>query len=136
MMMNELDDLNDGDAGKPLRTIGGAAGTPDVETLQRRAHELARIDGRIEPNERDFAQAAEELRTTGSIVEAPESGASLDKLTTWDTPLDASGHQSTEAGPDDESVIGEKLVEEGIEEAEHDRRVSASEETDDEDAER
>jgi hypothetical protein len=130
MMMNEPDDLNEAAAGQ-LRTIGGAAGTPDMETLQRRARELARIDGRTEPNERDFAEAAEELRTTGSIVEAPEGGT-LDKLTSWDTPLDATGHQSAEAGPDDESVIGEKLVEEGIEEAEHDRRVSASEETDDE----
>ena len=127
--MNEPDDFNEG-AEAQLRTIGGAAGTPDVQTLQRRARELARIDGRTEPNERDFAQAAEELRTTGSIVEAPE-GDGLDKLTSWDTPLDATGRQSAETGPDDESMIGEKLVEEGIEEADHDRRVRASEETDD-----
>jgi hypothetical protein len=110
-----------------IQTIGGGAGAPDEQTLRRRAHELARIDGRTEPNERDFAEAAEELRTTGSIMEAPEAGE-LENLTAWDTPLDASGHQSPEAGPDDESTLGEKLVEEGIEEADHDRRVSASDE--------
>jgi hypothetical protein len=129
-MMNEPDSLNEGGE---IRTIGGGGGTPDEETLQRRAAELARIDGRADPNERDFALAAEELRTTGSIAEAPEAGG-LENLTSWDTPLDARGHQSAERAPDDESILGEKLVEEGIEEADHDRRVSASEEMEEEDA--
>jgi hypothetical protein len=131
MMNNEADDLTEGE----IRTIGGAAATPDEESLQRRANELARIDGRSEPNARDFAQAAEELRTTGVIAEAPEAGE-LENLTAWDTPLDARGHQATEAALDDEAIVGEKLVEEGIEEADHDRRVSAVEEAENEEAEK
>ena len=108
-----------------IRTIGGGGGVPDEETLRQRAAELARIDGRTEPNAGDFAQAAEELRTTGAIAAAPEA-AGLENLTVWDTPLGAAGYQAREAGLEDDSTLGEKLVEEGIEEADHDRRVSAS----------
>ena len=104
----------------------GAQAVPDEETLARRAEELARMDGRNEADARDFAQARQELTTTGSLPAAPEAGE-LEDLTAWDTPLNAAGSQRSEQGPEDESNIAEKLVEEGIEEADHDRRLSAVE---------
>jgi hypothetical protein len=108
-------------------SIGGGAGAPDEATMVKRALELARMDGRTEPGENDYARAREELRTTGSLPSAPEAGGELENLTTWDTPLDAAGHQSPVRAPDDEANIAEKLVEEGIEEADHHQRVRAGE---------
>ena len=106
-------------------TGGGGQAAPDVETLVRRAEELARIDGRTEPHARDFIEARQELTTTGSITAAPEAGE-LENLTAWDTPLKARGTHRSEHGTEDESNIAEKLVEEGVEEADHDQRLSAA----------
>lgn len=105
-------------------------GRPDEATLIQRAQELARIDGREEANERDFASAREDLVTTGAMPSSPEAGH-LENLTAWDTPLSAAGGQAPERELDDEANLGAKLVEEGIEEADHDRRVAASEARDD-----
>jgi hypothetical protein len=107
---------------------GGGGAAPDEATLQERAEELAEIEGREDPNEKDFSEARAELLTTGSAPSAPEAGE-LENLTAWDTPLTAAGGQVPECGPDDEANIGEKLVEEGLEEADHDRRLSVSEVT-------
>ena len=105
---------------------GGGAAVPDETTLRERAQELAEIEGREEPNEKDFSEARIELLTIGSAPAAPEAGE-LENLTAWDTPLTAAGGQAPERAPDDEANIGEKLVEEGLEEADHDRRLSVSE---------
>jgi hypothetical protein len=105
---------------------GGGAAAPDEVTLQERAQELAEIDGRKEPNKKDFTEARVELLTTGSAPAAPEAGE-LENLTAWDTPLTAAGGQAPECGPDDEANVGQKLVEEGLEEADHDQRLSVSE---------
>ena len=106
-------------------THGGGRGVPDVETLVRRAEELARIDGRTEPNARDFIQARQELTTIGSVTASPEAGE-LENLTAWDTPLKAAGTQIAAHSSEDESRIAEKLTEEGIEEADHDQRLNAT----------
>ena len=105
---------------------GGGAATPDEVTLQERAQELAEIDGREEPNKKDFTEARAELLTTGSAPAAPEAGE-LENMTAWDTPLTAAGGQAPECGPDDEANVAQKLVEEGLEEADHDQRLSVSE---------
>jgi hypothetical protein len=105
---------------------GGGAAAPDEVTLDERARELAEIDGREEPNKKDFTDARAELLTTGSAPAAPEAGE-LESLTAWDTPLTAAGGQAPEFTPDDETSIAQKLVEEGLEEADHDRRLTASE---------
>ena len=112
-------------------TSGVGFGNPDEPTLIARATELARIEGRTAPNEKDFAQARQDLITTGSMPVAPEAGE-LEKLTTWDTPPEAAGRQAPETGPEDEANIGQQLVEEGVEEADHDLRVSTSEALEDE----
>ena len=105
---------------------GGGSAAPDEVTLQERAEELAEIDGREEPNKKDFTDARAELLTTGSAPAAPEAGA-LENLTAWDTPLTAAGAQAPKFGSDEETNIAQKLVEEGLEEADHDRRLTASE---------
>ena len=69
-------------------------------------------------NEKDYAAAHQDLVTTGAMPIAPEAGG-LEDLTSWDTPLRASGAEVPAREADDEANIAEKLVEEGIEEADH-----------------
>lgn len=113
-------------------TRGAGFGNPDEPTLIERAAELARIEGRSGPNEKDYEQARQDLATTGSMPEPPEAPGELEALTSWDTPLESSGRKVGETGPEDEANIGQQLVEEGIEEADHDLRLSTSETLNDE----
>ena len=110
--------------------IGGIA-MPDETTLYERARDLARIEGRDEPNANDFQQARKDVLTIGSAPVAPEAGE-LENLTTWDTPLTAAGRAVPERVLDDETTFAEKLVEEGVDEADHEARLRASEEMNEE----
>src|SRR3954467_3627555 len=105
-------------------------GTVDSKLVKTRALELAKADGRMETNEADFANAREELLPQGDLVpSAPEvDEPEMENLTAWDEPLTAKGGEVDEREPMDEANIAEQLVEEGLEEADHDQRVSASEE--------
>jgi hypothetical protein len=105
-------------------------GTVDPELLAERALEIAKADGREESNEADLATAAAELLPSGdSVPVAPEvDDRAMENLTAWDEPLEARGGEVDEMEPMDEANIAEQLVEEGMEEAEHDQRVSAAEE--------
>lgn len=105
-------------------------GTVSPELVAERALELAKADGRLEPNEADRANAAAELLPHGALVPAPPEvdDPALENLTAWDEPLQARGGEVDEMEPMDEANIAEQLVEEGVSEADHDQRVSASEE--------
>lgn len=113
-------------------TRGAGFGNPDEPTVIERAAELARIEGRTEANQKDYEQARQDLITTGSMPVSPEAGE-LEALTSWDTPPESTGRKAPETGGEDEANIGQLLVEEGIEEADHDLRVSTSEELNKED---
>jgi hypothetical protein len=104
-------------------------GTITPETVEARALELAKADGRTEANEGDRASALDELRPNGDFVPAaPEvDDPELENLTAWDEPLEAKGGPAEEMAPLDEANIAEQLVAEGLAEADHEQRVSASE---------
>ena len=110
-------------AGSPA--LGEASGTD----VKRRAEELAKIDGREFFTDADLVQAAEELGGSAGDPPAPEAvPPAIEILTAWDDPIDQEGHRAERALPEDESSIGERLIRDGIDEADHDRRVSAAEE--------
>jgi len=71
------------------------------------------------------------LLTIVSAPVAPEVGE-LENHTVWDTPLTAAGRAVPERVLEDETMVAEKLVEEGVEEADHEARLRASEEMNDE----
>jgi hypothetical protein len=101
----------------------GAAAQVDVE---RRALELARIDGREIVTDADLTRAAYELATAALPTTAPETGnPALDKLTAWDDPVDQSGRRIETVPLEDEAPVGEQLIQEGVSEAEHHTRVEA-----------
>jgi len=104
---------------KILRGTEGL-GTVTTQTIEERAREIARGDGRAEVNDFDRTRASEELvgRTSGS--EQLRTVGELDR--DWYTPRGSSGEKVRTVRPEDEENIPEKLVQEGIEEADDDQR--------------
>jgi hypothetical protein len=106
--------------GKILRGTEGI-GTVTQEMLEERAQEIARADGRAEANDLDRTHAREDL-TGGSEKPATDQEPADD----WYTPRGSSGEKASTVRPEDEENIPEKLIQEGIEEADHDQRSSSA----------
>lgn len=107
-------------AGSPA--LGEAANT-DIE---RRAAELAHCDGRASFTDADLSRAAAELAAASAPPPAPEAAdPSLAQVTAWDDPVGQAGHRIVRAQPEDEASIDERLVLDGLEEADHDIRTAA-----------
>ena len=105
-------------------------GTVTPEMVRRRAEELARINGRSadQITETDLSQAQEELMGLEPASPADEGPEPLPESKRWD-PIPASqGRKVNNMAADDEQTVAETLVEEGIEEAEHDRMVEGTRE--------
>jgi hypothetical protein len=95
-------------------------GTVTSEMLEDRAQEIARANGRAEANDLDRTRAREEL--TGDS----EKPAAEEKLADdWYTPRGSSGGKASTMRPEDAENIPEKLLQEGIDEADHDQRSSS-----------
>jgi hypothetical protein len=99
-------------------------GAVSDKLLQRRAQDLAEEDGRTEPRDADRAEALKEL---SGLTEdpPPEVPPGDENLTTWNESPDLTGHAAPTFSPDDETDIAEELTEEGVEEADVDRRRAA-----------
>ncbi len=111
--------------GKILSGIDGL-GTATPEMVEKRARELAKMDGRDAPNETDRILARAEFQ---GVVDpqSPEAAPEVESVTEWDESPSASGIQAPKVTPEDEAGVPEILVEEGIEEADHESRLSAAE---------
>jgi hypothetical protein len=106
---------------KILRGTEGL-GTVTAQMIDERAHEIARSDGRAEANDLDRTRAREHLTGSTSGSEHPSTVGEPDR--DWYTPLGSSGEKAPTVSPEDDENIPEKLVEEGVEEADHDTRRS------------
>jgi hypothetical protein len=109
-----------------MQVAGTGLGEVSQQMLDDRARELARMDGRVDFNERDLEQARAELQGASQPPPPPETEGGAEELVAWDEAPAASGHQARTYQIDDEATIGEALVQEGVEEAEHSQRVAAS----------
>jgi hypothetical protein len=117
----------------PNRISLGADGLGEISEAQVevRASELARTEGRESVTDTDRERARVEMTNLPGEPVAPEAvQPEIEQLVAWDEPADASGHRAQRVSPDDEATIGEQLVQEGVEEAEHDLRVTAVEDPD------
>ncbi len=113
-------------AGKILSGLGGF-GAPTPEAVEERARELARMDGRHEPNEADRSEALAEL--AGPIApQTPEVPPEVESVTEWDESPSSVGTHFEAILPEDEAADDEILVNEGMEEADHEQRLSAADE--------
>ena len=108
--------------GKILRGTEGL-GTVTQQLIDERAREIARSDGRTQPNDLDRSRAREELAgPTSASEKAPtreEPGRD------WQIPLVSSGEKVPTVRPEDDENIPEKLILEGVEEADHDQRLES-----------
>lgn len=105
-------------------------GTVTWEMVRHRARELAIINGRLpeEVLDSDFEMARRELTGEGDISPQEEVIESLPESERWDPVPGSWGRQAPKIPSDDELTEQEKLVQEGIEEAEHDQMLRGSEE--------
>jgi hypothetical protein len=107
-------------------------GTVTPEMVLKRARELAMINGHS-PNhvsKSEFEQAKREL-TGGSDIEPEEATLeSVPESERLDPVPGSTGHKAPESSDEDEDDEGrsesEKLVEEGVQEAEHDQMLQAA----------
>jgi hypothetical protein len=104
------------------RTEGVGTVTPQI--VEQRAHEIARADGRAEANDLDRTRAREDLTGAKSLSEQSSTVSEPDR--DWYMPRGSSGDKAPTVRPEDEENTPEKLIQEGIEEADHDTREGRS----------
>jgi hypothetical protein len=107
-------------------------GTVTKEMVLKRARELALINGHSSHHvsKAEFEQAEREL-TGGSDIDPKEATLeSVPESERWDPVPGSTGHKAPESSDEDEDSEGrseaERLVEEGVNEAEHDQMLRAA----------
>jgi nucleotide-binding universal stress UspA family protein len=115
-------------ANEPARIEINGEGEGEIsdEAIAQRAAELARIDGRTHPAGQDIFHAREELTHPGPPP-PPEADETEQPVGSWSDSAASKGHQAYHAELEDEQSAAEQLVEEGVEEADHEQRLAASE---------
>ena len=106
--------------GKILRGTEGL-GTVTQQMIDQRAHEIARSDGRNLANDLDRCSAREEL--TGARSGPEKVPMREEPGRDWEMPLVSTGEKAPTMRPEDDQSIPEELIQEGVEEADHDQRV-------------
>lgn len=103
-------------------------GTVTAEMVRERARELALMDGRGEEEltEADWAQAKLELLGANTEPQIEQESESETTAQSWDPVPGTPGHQTPSYTPSDDESITEMLVDEGVKEAEHDKRLDAN----------
>jgi hypothetical protein len=73
----------------------------------------------------DMTRACEEL--TGATSSSEKAATREEPGRDWGMPLVSSGEKAPTVRPEDEENIPEKLIQEGLDEADHDQRSSSGE---------
>jgi len=94
--------------------------TPQM--IKERARKIARSDGRSQPNDLDRTRAREEM--TGTTSDSEKRPTREEPGRDWQMPLVSTSEKAPTVRPEDDENIPERLVQEGIEEADHDQRLN------------
>lgn len=107
---------------------GRGLGTVTEAMVRKRAGELAVINGRSEKNilDSDLDQAYRELTGAERLVPESTPAEELPEESRWEEVPSSSGHRVETGSAPDEQTFAEKLVEEGVEDAEQDQMVEAT----------
>lgn len=98
-------------------------GTVTKQMIEDRAREVALIRGGTRPTKEDRLEARKELlRMRGIRDEADDLDEELESLDPSETPA-GHGHQASNVEPDDEEQVQRDLVEQGVEEADHEQML-------------
>jgi hypothetical protein len=114
-------------AGK-ISAHGNGVGAPSPDAVEKRAREIALIAER-DPDEftdADWDQARRELLGTQAPNAPEETENNAEVVEEWNVVASSAGHRAGRV--EDEESVGEQLVEEGVQEAEHDQMVEARKE--------
>jgi len=103
-------------------------GTVTPEMVSQRAHEIALINRRAndKPTPEDWQEAKRELTGFGTAHD-PAEDVPVSKR--WDPVPGSAPLQAKNVPVDDEQTVAEKLVEAGVEEAEHEHMVEGTRES-------
>ncbi len=114
----------------PTRLKAGSPGLGQASQteIESRAAELAASDGRDAFTDADLTVASVEMGGGAVMPSAPEADFALEQVTAWDDPPEQAGHRVERTTPEGGDNIGERLIEDGLSEADHDIRVSAADE--------
>lgn len=104
-------------------------GTVTGDMVSQRAREIAEINRRPgnKPTPDDWAEAKRELTTAGGRDENPVDELPVEKR--WDPVPGGPARQAENIVADDEQTVAETLVDEGLEEAEHEQMVEGTRES-------
>jgi hypothetical protein len=107
---------------------GHGLGTVTEEMVRQRASELAVINGRSANNllDSDLDEARLELTGGERLVPPATPAEELTEDQRWDPIPESQGEQAPPLPEADEQTFAEKLVEEGVEDAEQDQMVRAT----------
>jgi len=110
---------------------GRGLGTVTEQMVRRRAAEIAVINGRTEHNvlDLDLEQARRELTGEEGLNPSPTAAEKLEEGERWPAVAESKGHQAPNVPAPDEQTFAEKLVEEGVADAEHEQEVEATRES-------
>lgn len=100
-----------------LKAMADGLGEASQTDVDRRAAELAHIDGREVFTDEDLAKAAAEL---GATRNSGEAGL-------WDEPADDQGKHTKRGSLENDANLGEQLTRQGMADADHDQRLAAFE---------
>ena len=104
-------------------------GTVTADMVSQRAHEIALINRRTDekPTPDDWEEAKRELTSARGLGNDPVEELPMNKR--WDPVPGTPGSKADTVGPEDEQTVAETLVNEGIEEAEHEHMVEGTRES-------
>jgi len=106
-------------------------GTVTEAMVRQRAAELAIINGRSRHNvlDSDFAQVRRELTGEERLIPELTAAEQLPEESRWEAVPESVGHKAPTVPAPDEQTFAERLVEEGVEDAEQDQMVEATRES-------
>jgi hypothetical protein len=125
-----MNDYSQPGAGK-ISVHGNGFGAATPEAIEKRAREIAMIEGRDANNftDTDWDQARLELQGASHPIPQEETKENAELVTEWQVTTNDTGHRVPRPGlEEDDETLGEQLVEGGIEEAAHDQMLEARKE--------
>jgi len=106
-------------------------GTVTEAMVRQRARELAIINGRSQNNilESDLEEARRELTGRERVTPEPPAAEQIEEDERWDPVPGSAGSAAPAIEAPDEQSFAEKLVEEGVEDAEQEQMVEGTRES-------
>jgi hypothetical protein len=109
---------------------GHGLGTVTEAMVRHRAREIAEINGRPRHQvlDSDLDQARRELTGEERLTPEPTIAEQLPEDSRWEPVLESTGRRAPTVPAPDEQTFAEKLVDEGVEDAEQDQMLEATRE--------